>query len=428
MKNDMSKILEDASITPQDVGMISKHADKAQNNRGDKNFEAVSMILDDANKKFSPAEKIGELLARELKGDPYFYFFSPDETTSNRFSAVFDVAKRAWGDLPVEQWDLPEAPDGRIVEMLSENVLFSVMTGHLNNGEQAMMGSYEAFWPIVTSQVLQQMKFIKQAREVIWREPMPAVNMLSTSTCWRQDHNGFTHQSPAMISTLLEVPSGLTNCIFPVDDVAAEAAFGFMLGARNVVNYTTFNKIPEPRYLDATQARRLMEEGALIYEPASDAKPDVVLAAAGDLMAYEALRAMEILREDLPGLRMRLVMIGALSYRAIGTTERKMTRARFEEIFTARQPLIANFHGYPKALEGILEDYTDKRRVRVHGFNEEGSTTTPFEMLRRNAASRYDLAIDVAGLVGRTDLIEKYRRAMDENHAYAVQNGEDMIK
>lgn len=169
--------------------------------------------------QYSSAKKIGELLTAEFEKDPHFYFFSPDETTSNKFDQIFDVEKRAWGTLPQKTWDLPESENGRIIEMLSENVLFSTMTGHLANGERAMMGSYEAFFPIITSQLLQQMKFIKQSKAVSWRQPMPAVNLLSTSTCWRQDHNGFTHQSPALISQLLTVPSNLANCFFPFDDV-----------------------------------------------------------------------------------------------------------------------------------------------------------------------------------------------------------------
>ena len=378
---------------------------------------------------YSPAERIGELLARELRDDPYFYFFSPDETTSNRFTVVFDVEKRAWGDLPTKDWDLPESENGRIVEMLSENVLFSVMTGHLMNGEQAMMGSYEAFFPIITAQLLQQMKFIKQSKSISWRAPMLAVNLLSTSTCWRQDHNGFTHQSPALISTLLSVPSNLANCIFPVDDVAAEEAFNFMLDARNVVNLTTFNKNPMPRYIDSHHAKYLFDNGgASIYEFASDDEPDVILTAAGDLVTHETLEAMKILREDLPGLKMRFVGINALSYRAICTAENKLSQEKFDEMFLKHIPIIANFHGYPETLENILENYTERRRLRVHGFNEEGSTTTPFEMLRRNAASRYDIAVDVAEMLGQNDLAEEYRNLLAANHDYAVQFGEDLIK
>ena len=376
---------------------------------------------------YSPAKKIGELLTKEFKKNSHFYFFSPDETTSNKFDQVFDVEKRAW-NMPIKTWDLPESPDGRIVEMLSENVLFSVMTGHLMNGEPAMMGSYEAFFPIITAQLLQQMKFIKQSKEVEWREPMPAVNLLSTSTCWRQDHNGYTHQSPALISTLLSVPSNLANCIFPIDDVAAGVAYDFMMNSTNVVNLTTFNKIDEPRYLSRELADKEFEDGAAIYDFISDDNPDIVLAAAGDIMAKEMIEAIKIIKKDFPELKIRFVYINTLSYRAIGETNNKLGQEKFNQFFTADKPIIANFHGYPATLEGILENYTYKGRLRVHGFCEEGSTTTQFEMLRRNATSRYDIAIDVATLYRRNDLVQKYQKVIDDNHAYAIGHGEDMIE
>ena len=378
--------------------------------------------------KYSPAIKIGNLLTEEFKKDPHFYFFSPDETTSNKFDEIFEVEKRAWGDMPIKPWDLPESADGRIIEMLSENVLFSVMTGHLANGEKAMMGSYEAFFPVVTSQILQQMKFIKQSKQVDWREPIPAVNLLSTSTCWRQDHNGFTHQSPALISTLLSVPSNLANCIFPIDDVAAEAAYHFMIDAANVVNLTTFDKNERPRYIDANHAQfQFNNGGASLFEFASDEEPDFVLTAAGDIVSHEALEAIKILRSDMPDVKIRFVGINALSYRAIGTTENKLSQEKFNELFTTDKPIIANFHGYPETLENILENYTSKNRLKVHGFNEEGSTTTPFEMLRRNGASRYDLALDIARVLGKSELVSKYQAFLAQNHLHAVGYGNDII-
>lgn len=378
---------------------------------------------------FSPAKRIGELLTAEFKKDPHFYFFSPDETTSNKFDQIFEVEKRAWGDLVQEPWDLPESDKGRVIEMLSENVLFSVMTGHLANGEKAMMGSYEAFYPIITAQLLQQIKFIKQSKKVPWRKPMPAVNLLSTSTCWRQDHNGFTHQSPALISMLLSVPSNLANCLFPIDDVEAEAAYRFMIDATDVVNLTTFDKNDRPRYTEAYHASSdFKNSGASIYDSISDDEPDFVIAAAGDIVAHECIEAIKIIREDMPGLRLRFVGINALSYRGIGTTENKLTKERFDELFTENKPILASFHGYPETLETILENYTERRRLRVHGFNEEGSTTTPFEMLRRNMASRYDLAIDIAKVMRRVDLVEKYKALLAKNHLHAKEYGTDIIK
>ena len=387
----------------------------------------IDFVKNPGSELFSPAKKIGELLAKEFKKDSAFYFFSPDETTSNKFDEVFKVEKRAWG-LPQKTWDLPESPDGRIIEMLSENVLFSVMTGHLMNGEKAMMGSYEAFFPIITAQVLQQLKFYKQSNLVSWRKPIPAVNLLSTSVCWRQDHNGFTHQSPALISTLLSVPSNLSNCLFPIDDVAAEETYNFMINSNNVVNLATFDKNDRPRYIDSNHAKFQFENGgASVFNFASDEDPDFVLTAAGDIVSHEALEAIKIIKQDIPDLRLRFVGINALSYRSIGTTDNKLSNDKFIELFTKDKPIIANFHGYPETLENILENYTNKSRLRVHGFNEEGSTTTPFEMLRKNAASRYDLAIDVARAKGRDDLVRKYEAILAQNHFHAINYGTDLI-
>ncbi|MBR6965020.1 hypothetical protein IKH83_01760 [Candidatus Saccharibacteria bacterium] len=375
----------------------------------------------------SPAKKIGELLAFELAKNSHFYFFSPDETTSNRFEQIFEVEKRAWA-LPKEEWDLPESKNGRIIEMLSENVLFSVMTGHLMNGEPAMMGSYEAFFSVAASQILQQIKFIKQCKEANWRKPLPAVNLLSTSTCWRQDHNGFTHQSPALISTLLAVPSNLVNCLFPLDDIAAEAAFNFMTSSENVVNLTTFNKHDEPRYLAREDAsKQAKNHGALVMEKYSDTNPDLIMVGAGDLVTNEVVEAIKIINRDMPDVRIRCINLNALSYRAIGTTDDKMTKEEFAELFTPNKPILANFHGYPETLATILGNYAAKGRIRIHGFIEEGSTTTPMEMLRRNSASRYNLAIDVATLYRRPDLVENYQQKLAENHAHAVATGEDII-
>ena len=375
----------------------------------------------------SIAEKFGDLLATEFKKNPHFYFFSPDETTSNKFDQIFTVEKRAW-NLPQESWDLPEGPNGRIVEMLSENVLFSTMTGHLMNGETAMMGSYEAFWPIVTSQVLQQIKFMKQSAQVAWRKPLPAVNMLSTSTCWRQDHNGFTHQSPALISTLLALPSNMVNCFFPIDATAATVVYDYMIKSTNVVNLATFNKHELPVYLTPEQAMLEFNDGAALYESASADNPEVVLTAAGDLMALEALQAIKLLLQDLPEARVRFVYVNTLSYGGIGRIDHKMSVERFNQLFTPDKPIIMNFHGYTDTMKSILADYTSLDRVQVRGYNDEGSTTTPMEMLRRNGASRFDLAIEVAKLYGRDDLALKYQQTLNDNHAYAVKHGEDMIK
>lgn len=463
--------------------------------------------------RYSAARVMGEKLRDAMRGDRDFYFFSPDETTSNRLDAVFEVTERAWL-MPILAQDLPAGAEGRVVELLSENVLFSCMVGHVLSGGRGVMASYEAFFTIITSQILQYLKFVAQSRAVNWREPRAAVNLLSTSTCWRQDHNGFSHQSPALISTLLAVPGGRANCLFPADAVAAGVAFDFMQVGRDEVNLVTFNKSEELVWMDSNHARFQLENGgASIFGFASDgdfvdeeemfdwreieryygvgvdyfsengitvdrfagveggvedleekgaregdgvreaegrnAKVEgeagntggrdvkveeigrprsFVFTAAGDIASREALLAIKILREDLPGVRMRFVGIGALSHGRIGTVERGLEQAIFDEYFGQNAPIIANFHGYPADLRNILGNYTDARRVSVHGYVERGGTTTPFEMLAMNGASRYDLCIDVARACGREDLTRKYQEILVRNREFARENGVDLAE
>jgi xylulose-5-phosphate/fructose-6-phosphate phosphoketolase len=375
---------------------------------------------------YSPAKVIGKLLRDELVNDENFRFFSPDETTSNKLDAVFEASDRAW-NLSIRPWDKYLSPDGRNIDVLSENALFAMMSGYVLSGRSGMLASYEAFLPIITSQIEQHMKFVDQARQIDWRPRTSAINLLSTSTCWRQDHNGFSHQNPGLISALLSKPSNLVNCLFPVDDVAAAVAFDFMAKAKDVVNLMTFNKTIEPRWIDKNHAEyQLANGGASMFGFASDENPEIVLAAAGDIVTREALYAMRILKQDLPELRMRFVGVGALSYNAIGTTENKLTTAEFEYLFTKDKPVVANFHGYPDTLAHILHQYGGPGRFRVHGYIERGSTTSPLEMLRLNRASRYDLAIKVAEILGRLDLVQKYQSMLDNNAHYARTFGVDL--
>lgn len=385
----------------------------------------------------STAKTFGELTKNELEINPRFYYFCPDETTSNKFTGVYDVTPRAWADLPIKNQDLPEGGDGRVIEMLSENTLFAVLLGHVMSGEPGLMLSYESFFPIVTSQVLQHIKFLDQSDQVSWREPVPALNLLSTSVCWRQDHNGYTHQSPMLISTLLERPGNKVNCFFPCDSESAKVVFKYMLTSENVVNLTTFDKNETPQYIDENHAKYQLENGASVFGFASDGdafnlqnpinKFDFIFTAAGDLMTREALAAMSIIREDLPELKLRFVNILALTHDKIGTQKSPMSQETFDSFYGKTAPIIANFHGYPDTLKYILENYTDKNRIYVHGYEEHGSTTTPFEMLSLNHASRFDLAKNVAEILGREDLVKKYQAAIDDNRKYAYEFGIDKI-
>lgn len=387
----------------------------------------IERVENPGAEKINVAKTFGRLLRERFEKDPKFYFFSPDETTSNRFTEVFDVEKRAWS-LPREEFDLPESADGRIIELLSENTLFATMMGHLGNGEPAMMGSYESFFSVIYSQVVQQIKFFKQADAVSWRKPWPAVNLLSTSMCWRQDHNGFSHQSPAIISALLALPSSKVNALFPVDDAAAEKAFDFMMSSENVVNLTTFDKNENPRWIDSYHAQFQFDNGgASVYGFASDDDPEIILTAAGDIATRELLRARKIVKRELPEARLRFVGVNALTYGAIGTTEKHLEKTTFDSYFTFERPIVASFHGYPETFRNILGNYTDRDRVSAHGFLEEGSTTTPLEMLTLNHASRFDLAADIFEKLNRPDLAEKMLHLISENRDYARLFGVDQL-
>lgn len=383
--------------------------------------------LDNPGQDFaSSAKAIGNLLRQQIEKNPHFYLFSPDETTSNKLDAVYKSSTRLW-NLPIEQWDLPESSNGQIIELLSENILFCLMVGHILSSEPAMMASYESFFTIITSQILQHLKFLEQSHQVPWRPDYPAVNLLSTSTCWRQDHNGFSHQSPMLISTLLTRPGSFVNCLFPIDDISAEVAFNYMMDSHNVVNLATFNKTNEPRWIDSRHAEfQLKNGGASIFDFVSDENPDFIFTAAGDIPSREAIYAIKILKQDLPEIKLRFVGISALTYNAIGTTEQQLDQTTFDQYFTVDKPIIANFHGYADILKNILSNYANNSRLYVHGFNEKGSTTTPFEMLSLNASSRYHLCLEIVSALDRQDLIEKYQTILAENTKHAHNTGQDL--
>lgn len=375
--------------------------------------------------KASIAQVFGEYLYNQLEKDPNFYFFSPDETTSNKLHQVYDATPRAW-TRKIESWDKNLAPDGRVVEMLSENTLFAVLAGHVLSGGRGAMTSYESFLPIISSQLDQHLKFLHQSKSVNWRPDYAAINILSTS-CWeRQDHNGYTHQNPSLISSLLTKPSNLSNCIFPVDDIAGAGACEFMARSKNVVNLVTFNKIPLPRWIDINHARFQYDGGgASIFGFISDEDPDVIVTAAGDIPTNEAIEGIKLAKAKKPDLRIRFVGIAALSYAAIGTTENKLSQELFNRYYTTDKPIVANFHGYPETLRVIFSHYTDTCRTIVHGYQDEGSTTSPLDELGRNGASRYNIAASILESAGAPQYRDEFIRALADNAEYASIYGVD---
>lgn len=374
----------------------------------------------------SSAQAFGEGLRESMYRYEDYYFFSPDETTSNRLAAVYDASDRAW-TRKIEEWDQHLAPNGRVIEMLSENTLFAVLAGHILSGGRGCMTSYESFLPIVSSQLDQHLKFLKQSSEFDWRNDVHALNILSTS-CWqRQDHNGYTHQNPALISSLLSKPSNLVNCFFPVDDVAAAATWDYMNQTKNVVNLTTFNKNEQPRWIDINHARYQLQDGhgCSVFQFASDDEPDVIVAAIGDIPTNEALEGIKLAKAEVPELRVRFIGIAALSYAAIGTTNNKLSSRDFDKLFTLDKPIVVNFHGYQETIRSILSHYANPMRLSIHGYEDQGSTTSPLDELARNHCSRYDIAADILERSGNYGYTNKFEAQIVENAHCARLTGLD---
>lgn len=363
-----------------------------------------------------------------------FRFMSPDETYSNKLDDIFSETKRAWV-WPSESWDKDMAVDGRVMEILSEHNLQGLAQGYILTGRHAVFASYEAFIQVVTSMMDQYAKFLIQAREVKWRNPISSFNYILTSSGWRQDHNGFSHQNPGFIDDALRRQGDIATIYFPPDGNSTLAVMEQCLSSTDRINVVVAGKTVEPRWLTPQMARNQLRQGISIWDFASDDNPDIVVSAAGDYMVKEALAAIDMAKTEEPDLRLRFVNIMALTSKGLGESGFSNTKSEFESLYTADKPIIVNFHGYPETIKSIIFDYiNDPSRCTIHGYVESGSTTTPFDMHVRNQTSRYDLAMDIfsraaeTGVIprGRADiLIMKYRDMIEDNTAYIKKNGVD---
>ncbi|USN88368.1 MAG: phosphoketolase family protein [Candidatus Nomurabacteria bacterium] len=386
----------------------------------------------------SGMEKIGSYLrdAMKLNADNRnLRLMSPDETYSNKLSAVFEVTKRAfvW---PHKEWDRDMAWDGRVLEMLSEHSLQGLLQGYVLTGRHGVFVSYEAFVQIVASMTDQYSKFLKIARDVKWREAFPSLNYILTSGAWRQEHNGFSHQNPGFIDGVLQRQGCYTNVYFPADANSALVAFERMMKSTKEINVLVCEKRPLPVWRTIDEAKRDMEDGVAIWDFASDEDPHMVFAAAGDYPTLEALAAISLVRQMVPAMRMRFVNISSLSALGIGNSSCRVLRHDFKHYFTEEQPVLVNFHGYPQTMKQVLFDYAQNPdRFIVHGYEESGSTTTPFDMMVRNRVDRYHLAMEAfakaaeQNVITETEaqkLISSFQEKLAEHRAYVIEHGEDL--
>ncbi|HUD03539.1 MAG TPA: phosphoketolase family protein [Patescibacteria group bacterium] len=368
------------------------------------------------------------------KEEHNFRFMSPDETYSNKLDEIFKNTKRAWV-WPLESWDKDMSFDGRAMEMLSEHNMQGLAQGYILTGRHAVFASYEAFIMIVASMVDQYAKFIQHARHVVWRRPVSSLNYILTSSAWRQDHNGFSHQNPGFIDDVLRREGDYINVYFPPDGNSTLAVLERCLSSTNEINVIVAAKTLEPRWLTPTLAVESLRAGVMTWDFASDSNPQIVMAAAGDYLVKETLAAIDLIKTECPNIRLRFVNIMALSSHGLGNGGVSVSQTEFDEIFTDDKQVICNFHGYPETLKSIIYDYTDHKRFNIHGYIESGSTTTPFDMHVRNHTSRYDLAIEVfeksaeQAVISTQEaeaLVVKYRNKIDENTSYIKLHGIDM--
>ena len=385
----------------------------------------------------SSMRRIGLYLAEVFKLNSQqknFRLLSPAESYSNKLDAVFSQTARAFvGE--IKPWDRDLAPDGRVMEMLSENALQGLAQGYVLTGRWAVFASYEAFIQVVASMADQYAKFLRIARETFWRGTLPSLTYILTSSGWRQEHNGFSHQNPGFINNMLEKQGCFVKVFFPPDANTALAVLKKCLSTKSEINIIVAGKTVEPRWLSPELIAQELDQGLLTWDFASDPDPDIVLSGVGEYLTKEALAAIAIIKQEAPEIKVRFVNILEISAIGLGDQACRAPVYQFEDYFTADKPVIFNFHGYPDTLKQVLFNHQNiKDRFSVHGYTENGSTTTPFDLHLRNGTSRYNLAIEVfekmraAGVLDSLKaekLINSYNEKITAHKAYIIKNGVD---
>ncbi|MEZ4503551.1 MAG: phosphoketolase family protein [Dehalococcoidia bacterium] len=370
---------------------------------------------------------------RENEASQNFRVVGPDETASNRLDALFEVTGRRW-IAETEPGDPSLSPDGRVMEILSEHTCQGWLEGYLLSGRHGFFSCYEAFVHIVDSMFNQHAKWLKVSREVPWRRPIAPLNYLLTSHVWRQDHNGFSHQDPGFIDVVMNKKAELVHVYFPPDANTLLYVADRALRDRDVINVIVAGKQPSPQWLDMDQAVKHASAGIGIWEWASsdrDEEPDVVMACAGDVPTVETLAAVSILREHLPGLRIRVVnIVDLMTIQPPEEHPHGLSNRDFDTIFTTDKPIIFAYHGYPWLIHRLTYRRTNHDNLHVRGYKEEGSTTTPFDMAVRNDIDRYHLVADVVDRVPKLGHAAAYlkqyvRDQLIDHREYIEAHGED---
>jgi xylulose-5-phosphate/fructose-6-phosphate phosphoketolase len=394
---------------------------------------AVALLRPGAGES-EPTRVLGGWLRDVIRANPSnFRLFGPDETESNRLGAVYEVTNKAF-EGEIVPGDNHLAPDGRVVEVLSEHMCQGWLEGYLLTGRHGLFNCYEAFIHIVDSMFNQHAKWLKVTRGIGWRRPVASLNYLLSSLVWRQDHNGFSHQDPGFIDHVVNKKASVVRVYLPPDTNTLLSTADHCLRSRHYVNVIVAGKQPHPNWLSMDDAIIHCTRGAGIWEWASNdapGPPDVVMACAGDIPTLEALAAVTLIREHLPELKVRMVNVVDLM-RLEPETEHPhgMSDAEFDALFTTDRPVIFAYHGYPTLIHRLTYRRGGHSNFHVRGYIEEGTTTTPFDMVMLNDLDRYHLVMDVIDRVpGLSSSAGHVRQLMVDKRiaarAYTREQGED---
>ena len=388
--------------------------------------------------EFSPTETLGKFLRDVMRRNmTSFRIFSPDENASNRLQDVYAASLKTWlAEFKPEDKDGTDiAPDGRVMEMLSEHTLEGWLEGYVLTGRHGLFNTYEAFAHIIDSMYNQHAKWLDKSKlELDWRVPISSLNILITSLVWRQDHNGFTHEDPGFLDVVSNKSAAITRIYLPPDANCLLSVADHCLRSRDYVNVIVADKQLHLVYLDMDSAIIHCTKGIGIWDWASTdsgEEPDVVLACAGDVLTQEALAAAAILRERVPDLKLRFVNVVDL-YRLQPNTEHPhgLSDRDFDSLFTKDKPVIFNFHGYPWLIHKFTYRRTNHANIHVRGYKEKGNINTPLELAIRNQVDRFTLAVDVIDRVARirdsaSHLKEWLKAQIIESINYAYAEGID---
>jgi xylulose-5-phosphate/fructose-6-phosphate phosphoketolase len=360
--------------------------------------------------------------------------FGPDETSSNRLSALFEVTERT-STAEILPTDDHVSANGRVMEVLSEHMCQGWLEGYLLTGRHGLFSCYEAFIHIIDSMFNQHAKWLKVTREIPWRRPIASLNYLLTSHVWRQDHNGFSHQDPGFLDHVINKKADVVRIYLPPDANTLLSVTDHCLRSRNYVNVIVAGKQPAPQWLDIDAAVKHCSAGIGLWEWAGNdqgVEPDAVLACAGDVPTLEALAAVSLLRTHVPDLKIRFVnVVDLMVLQPQSEHPHGLSDAEFDSLFTTNKPIIFAFHGYPWLIHRLTYRRTNHDNLHVRGYKEEGTTTTPFDMTVLNDLDRFHLAGDVVDRVARlhneaAHFKQFLRDKLVEHRQYVNQYGEDM--